>query len=206
MDHEEDQESNPSRKTLSFFDSEAETVKAHGAFLPHWIQSHEVMYFVTFRLADSLPQERLLQLSKEKAKWLEEHPESRSDEEEKAYRRRFSRQLQGWLDAGYGSMILLRPEVKLLVENALRHFEGKRYCLDEFVVAGNHVHVLVTPKTGHFLSEILHSWKGYTASAIGKLGTSGKERGGPLWQQESWDHLVRSETSLEKFRRYIRAH
>ena len=29
-------------------------------------------------------------------------------------------------------------------------------------------------------------------------------RTGALWQQESWDHIVRSAAHLERFRRYIR--
>ena len=66
----------------------------------------------------------------------------------------------------------MRPfdaEVRKIVENALRHFDGNRYALDEFAVASNHVHVLVTPLGEHDLSEILHSWKSFTAHEILKV-------------------------------------
>jgi REP element-mobilizing transposase RayT len=64
----------------------------------------------------------------------------------------------------------------------------------------NHVHALVTPLPGHELSDILHSWKSFTANQINRLlGVSGA-----FWQKESFDHIVRSPDSMENFRRYIR--
>ena len=167
---------------VGYFDTEAPVVFLSGA-LPHWRQDN-VTCFVTFRLADSLPREKL----------------------------------QQWLDAGTGSCVLALPEVKQLVENALGHFDGQRYTLDAFVVAPNHVHALVTPKTGHALSEILRSWKSFTAHEIVKAETASrrlqesqsKSRDGSatlrVWQKESFDHIVRNPASLEKFRAYIRAH
>ena len=69
-----------------------------------------------------------------------------------------------------------------------------------FAIAGNHV--LVVPVAGIDLSEILHSWKSFTANAINRaLG-----RKGVLWQDESHDHLVRSEASLARITAYIHAH
>ena len=46
-----------------------------------------------------------------------------------------------------------------IVESAPRFFDGQRYHLVDWVVAANHVHVLVSPLGGHELSGILHSWK-----------------------------------------------
>lgn len=42
--------------------------------LPHWRREGAV-YWVTFRLADSLPQNKLAQLRIEKKAWLQENPE-----------------------------------------------------------------------------------------------------------------------------------
>jgi REP element-mobilizing transposase RayT len=82
----------------------------------------------------------------------------------------------------------------------MRYFDGDRYNLDEFVVMPNHAHALVTPLGAHLLSLILRSWKSYTAKKINaSLG-----RSGAFWQKESFDHIVRSAASLEKFRQYIR--
>ncbi len=65
----------------------------------------------------------------------------------------------------------------------------------------NHVHVLVRPYETYGLKAILQAWKSFTAHAINKhMG-----RRGPLWQKESFDHIVRSAAQLERSRQYIRA-
>jgi REP element-mobilizing transposase RayT len=63
----------------------------------------------------------------------------------------------------------------------------------------NHVHVLVKPLEEHKISDILHSWKSYTANEINKR----ENRTGQLWMRESYDHIVRNEKSLNNIRRYI---
>ena len=231
--------------TLNYFDPN-EAVSFLSGDLPHWRQDGAT-YFVTFRLADSLPQERLAQWRNEKDQWLGQHPEPHNEATRKEYYDRFPQRLQQWLDAGSGSCVLELPEVKTAVENALKHFDGDRYRLDEFVVAANHVHVLVSPLGEHQLSETVHSWKSFTAHEILKVeaasrrlaagqnwrrdasatasatletkgnqriesGESGggvpppSEKGITVWQKESFDHIVRSPASMEKFREYIRAH
>ena len=63
----------------------------------------------------------------------------------------------------------------------------------------NHLHVLVTPKRGNELGDILHSWKRFTAREINRL----RGREGQLWQHESYDHIVRDEASLARITDYI---
>jgi type I restriction enzyme R subunit len=192
--------------SYSFYDEESPVDRKQGANLPHWNQAGAI-YFVTFRLADSLPQEKLKIYSQERELWLVNNPEPHSPEQKADYFERFPKRLQEWVDAGYGSMILKDPAANRIVTDAIRHFEGARYTLDEFVVAANHVHALLTPKEGHELGEILHSWKSFTAKEILKLPVAARLSTKPtVWQKESWDHIVRSERSLEKFREYIRAH
>ena len=192
--------------SFSFYDEESPVDRKQGANLPHWNQAGAI-YFVTFRLADSLPQEKLKIYSQEREFWLANNPEPHSLEQNAEYYERFPKRLQEWLDAGYGSMILKDPMTNRIVTDAIRHFDGNRYTLDEFVVAANHVHALLTPHEGHELGEILHSWKSFTAKEILKLPVaSGLSTNPNVWQKESWDHIVRSERSLEKFREYIRAH
>ena len=96
--------------------------------------------------------------------------------------------------------MLKDPEVKAVVEAALRHFEGTRYSLDEFIIMPNHVHVIVTPLGGHELSSILHSWKSFTAHQFNRRFA----RTGAVWQKESFDHIIRSPEHLDAFRQYIR--
>ncbi|WP_411847433.1 DEAD/DEAH box helicase family protein [Roseibacillus persicicus] len=192
--------------TFNFFNQEAETIKTQGASLPQGYQDG-VIYFVTFRLADSLPQEKLKVFASEKELWLKQNPEPHTAEQKAEYHERFPQRLQQWLDLGYGSMILKDAAANQLVCNAITHFDGDRYQLDEFVVAANHVHILVAPQGDHSLSEILHSWKSFTAKELLKLPIEQELTTAPtVWQKESWDHIVRSEASLNRFREYIRAH
>jgi REP element-mobilizing transposase RayT len=167
--------------------------------LPHWRQDG-VTYFVTFRLADSLPSAKLRQWLSERDTWLVAHPKPWDQLTHDAYHRHFTAKLEKWLDAGYGSCVLARGDIRAIVANALPHFDGARYWLDAWVVMPNHVHVVLTPLAGYDLSAILHSWKSFTSHAILKL-LPGWE--GPLWQKESFDHIVRDADHLQRFRAYI---
>ena len=175
--------------------------------LPHWRQEG-ALYFVTFRLDDSLPQSKLAAWRNERDAWLRDNPLA-SFEEVDQFNRGHRRRIERWLDEGLGSCALRDPEAKPIVESAIRHFEGERYELGEFAVASNHVHALVRTAVGVDLSEVLHSWKRHSAREILKL-----RRLVPMpprsrchfWQTESFDHIVRNELSLEKFSHYIRNH
>ena len=183
----------------SYFDPERPIGFVRGSNLPHWRQEG-VTYFVTWRTADSMPRERVEQWQREREEWLAQHPEPHSESEKAEYDRLFSERWEKWLDECHGECLLARPELKAVVESALRHFDGQRYRLDAFVVMPNHVHVLVTPLGAHRLSEIVQNWKSYTAHEINRrLG-----RKGSFWQKESFDHIVRSADEMERLRKYIR--
>jgi DNA polymerase-3 subunit alpha len=188
--------------------------------LPHW-QQEGVTYFVTFRLADSLPQSvsGKWRLEREQAlRALEQPPElsatnsgQKTPEAEPAEVARrgqmeeitktFRERLEAFLDEGRGECWLKNPAVAEVVEQALRHFDGERYVLGSYVIMPNHVHVLVRPLMNHALSEILHSWKSFTAKEANKI----LQRSGEFWQDESFDHIVRNEHALENFAAYIEA-
>ncbi len=173
----------------------------HRGYLPH-VKREGACYFVTFRLEDSLPASVLAgfrQERDERIRRLEScMPMDASRQQvERTYRRRVER----YLDQGRGACHLGRPEIADLVAGALRHFDGERYRLQEWVVMPNHVHVLVWPLPGHLLGEITKAWKGYTARQANLLlGRSGK----PFWQRESFDHWVRSEEEEGRIGGYIR--
>ena len=67
--------------------------------LPHWRQPG-VSYFVTFRLADSLPQSLLRHWRHERAIWLRLHAQPWGVKEQREYEARFIGRMQEWLDAG----------------------------------------------------------------------------------------------------------
>ncbi|MBN2161565.1 MAG: DUF4080 domain-containing protein [Pontiellaceae bacterium] len=166
---------------------------------PHWTQEG-CTYFVTFRLADSIPQNRIREYEELRRKWEEHHQPPYSEQEKKRFNELFSEQVNEWLDGGAGSCCLQNPEVSRIVADTLLHFDGERYELDEWVVMPNHVHVLLKPHSEFELSTILHTWKSYSAHAINEeLGRDGR-----LWQPESYDHIVRDEEELSRIRNYIR--
>jgi len=123
-------------------------------------------------------------------------------EVQRAYHRLFRARVEQWLDTGAGSCALRRPEARQVMLETLYLFNGNRYRLGTLAIAGNHVHVLVVPFPGHDLSGIIHSWKSYTAKAINKL----LGRKGTFWQEECFDHVVRSAEHLAKYERYILQH
>ena len=188
------------RGTFSYYNPYEEVDNIIGN-LPHWRQEGK-LYFVTFRTADSMPHELLKEWESEMEAWKRLNPEPHTLEQNREFYKRFPQKMQEYLNAGYGACHLKKHDVKIIVEKALRFFNGDRYELDEFVVSVNHVHVLVEPKGGYQLSDILHSWKSFTANEIHKI--TGET--GAFWQKESYDHLVRSEASFNKFREYIRKH
>jgi len=183
-------------------DEEVEVTRRN---LPHWKQDGKT-YFVTFRVADSLPEQQRRQLVEDRVNWKERYGSIAVDQltapERAEYYRLFHQRVEQWLDAGYGSCPFKRFELRTLVQNALSYFDGQRYQLDEFTVAANHVHCLVTPYSGHDISAILHSWKSFTANKINRV----LQKTGQFWLDENFDHLVRSEAQFEKYQTYIRGH
>lgn len=99
----------------------------------------------------------------------------------------------------------LPQEVRSLVLEACRYFDGQRYCLWAATVMPDHVHLVITPqkKAAHewySLSSILHSLKSFTAKKINLL----LNRQGPLWVEESFDRIMRSEGEFLESWQYIR--
>ena len=63
----------------------------------------------------------------------------------------------------------------------------------------NHVHVLAAFPDEESMLKQCESWKHFTAMQINRqLGRKGR-----FWQQDGFDHLVRSERQFEHLRRYI---
>jgi REP element-mobilizing transposase RayT len=82
----------------------------------------------------------------------------------------------------------------------MRHWEGKRIDLDAAVVMPDHGHAILRITDGSTLSSILHSIKSFSSKRINRvLG-----RKGPLWLDESFDHIIRNETEWEEKIEYIR--
>ena len=79
--------------------------------LPHWRQ-WGATYFVTFRLADSLPQEKLQQLKRWRDPWEREHPPPRSEEDWDQFAREITRRTEAWMDEGTASVSLEKQALR----------------------------------------------------------------------------------------------
>jgi len=108
--------------------------------LPHYDGS--VTQFITFRLADSMPQSVL-----EKIRHRIEHDKLTEFSEE------FRSRVEDYLDSGSGECILRDPAVARVVENTILN-EHKNSCdVTAWVVMPNHAHILLRPIEGHFVAE-----------------------------------------------------
>lgn len=146
----------------------------------------QIIQFLTYRLADSMPQNILENWRKE----LETKEITDAD---------FRRRIEIYLDQGYGKCYLKRAEIAEIVEQNLIHFDGFKYKLYAWVIMPNHIHLLLKPLEGFRLSEIVHSCKSYTANQINKL----LNRSGIFWFPEPFDRFIRDQKHFGNTITYI---
>jgi REP element-mobilizing transposase RayT len=156
--------------------------------LPHW-ETGRAIYFITFRLADSLPREALLRI----CSGLYQTPNPTSQN------RRLSPQLEKFLDSGAGACYLGRPEIAALVAEALGTFAGLRYRLFAWCLMPNHLHAVIEPIGEWSLATIVHTWKSFTAKRANQL----LHRTGEFWQREYYDHVIRNGDDYTQIIRYV---
>lgn len=195
--------------------------------LPHWRQDG-ASYFATFRLCDSLPQDKLHELHQLRKEWKVRHPMPYSRTQLDELSRETMLRVERWLDQGRGSCLLRDPRAARLVTDSMHYFDLQRYELGCYVVMPNHVHAIVRPFTVGWicnpsqsragsqelcldpkvmdgstweLEGILQSWKRHTARTINKLVGLHDS----LWQQESFDRIIRDEEHLWRAIQYIGA-
>lgn len=142
--------------------------------------------FVTFRLADSVPQTVLEKWRKE----LTQNEIANAD---------LRRRIEYYLDQNYGAAYLRNPLIAALVQNTLLKWDGKRYKLIGWVIMPNHAHILLTPNDGVTVSDIMHSVKSYTAHEANKI----LDRKGQFWAKEYFDRYIRDSRHFASAIAYI---
>ena len=151
-------------------------------YLPHF-DATRITQIVTFNLADSFPVER-------RREW-----ERFLNLPEPDLRRR---QLEEWLDRGFGACWLRRNEIAEIVEAELLERHKNDYELRAWTIMPNHVHLVVdvweTP-----LSQLIRTWKGRTAVKCNQV----LQRRGSFWQQDYWDTFVRDARHLKVSIQYV---
>lgn len=146
--------------------------------LPHW-QQPGATYFITFRISGSLP-----------AEVRERFEEMRRLNPPEAFT-----WMDRFLDAGTGPCPFAKPANAALMAETLRHFDGERYNLGAFSVMPNHVHSLVQPHAPFTLTKVVHAWKSFSAHVLQRSHAME----GRVWQEESFDRIVRNEDELNRF-------
>jgi type I restriction enzyme R subunit len=178
--------------------------------LPHWSQAG-TLAFITWRTWDSIPAPVLKRWLGERCEFLRRHDidpdtadwQRRLDQLPYAVREEFRDTLaERWnnaLDACHGECAFRRPELANIVTDSLMHFDGERYELTDYVVMPNHVHLIAAFFDEEKMLLQCDSWKHYTATQINRaLGRKGR-----FWQQDGFDHLIRSPEQFATLRRYI---
>lgn len=182
--------------------------------LPHWHPPNAV-YFITFRLAGSLPPEALGKLKQERL--AEEQGLARQLQGEALALEKYT--LLKKMFARYDNLLaqsdspcwLTNPQVAEIVCREIQALEPEAYRLIAYCVMPNHVHLLIdlldipqpAPlKEGQHYSALSHAMKllkGRTGHACRKL-LGGN---GAFWQHESYDHVVRNQREFENIINYI---
>ena len=167
--------------------------------LPH-IQIAGVTYFITFRLANSVPIDALDKLTVER-QTINKLPERLKVSAHRTWFEKYD----DYLDmAQRGNLYLQNEQIADIVAESIQFRDGKVYDLISYCVMLNHVHLVCTPllkeKDVYFgLTEILHSLKRHTAREANKI----LHRHGAFWQDESYDHFLRDDDELESIVKYV---
>ena len=173
-------------------------IRKYYRHLPHWRQEGAT-YFVTFRLADSLPKAKLVELKNLRAYWEQAHPEPRSEQDWEMHAKEVIRRTEACSDEGHGACHFKERRWADDLRDRLHHFHGVRYQLNCWVIMPNHCHLILRPFDGHELEDLIGAMKGVTARHINTaLGQSGE-----LWEQECFDRIIRDTVHLQRIVQYI---
>lgn len=210
-------------KDAAFFDP-AHEFSVLERRLPHWEQPG-TFAFVTFRLADSLPDELATRFARDRFRLLEEAGLDPNAEDCQVKTSRATaallapeiarhglspraKSLLRWklfcawderLDQLRGECLLNHRDTSQVISDGLLKFDGERYVMAAFVVMPNHVHLLAAFARAEAIIKQGTDWRRYFAREVNKqVGRSGH-----LWQEDQFDHLVRSEASFDRIRSYI---
>jgi len=104
-----------------------------------------------------------------------------------------------------GCLDTLPEAVRDIVLRHCLHDQGTKAAIHAVVVMPDHVHLLLTPlrdAEGNLYSmvEILQGIKGASAHSLNRA----LRRSGPVWQEESFDYVLRGEEGFSEKVEYIR--
>ncbi|HKI47404.1 MAG TPA: transposase [Balneolales bacterium] len=172
--------------------------------LPHW-QPGNATYFITFRLAGSLPSSATTRLKHKKIELQNRLSENKLNSKLSSnIQTKIIRAYEDILDSkGGGPHWLARKDIAEIFKESIEYRNHKKYDLIAYCIMPNHVHMILkllvhNLNDGEFtdypLTRILQDLKSYT----GLIANRRLNRKGSFWQSESYDHVVRDYNELER--------
>lgn len=156
--------------------------------LPH-IQPKNAVYFITIRLAETLPKSLIEILNNQ----LES--ENFTEKAKQAY---FD-QIEEFLDYEKdGPTWLKQKDIAQIVIDSLHFYDNKEYKLISYCIMSNHVH-FIAYKIKKPLFQVIKNLKTYTATQANKILC----RKGRFWQREYFDRMVRDRNDLDQKISYV---
>ena len=169
------------------------------------------MFFVTFRLKNSLPSEIIGALREEhehaKKIVLQSLPEPKRASQHALNDQRYFDKWEEYLGKeGFGPHWLSQPEIAGVVKEALHYRDGKVFDLHAYCIMSNHVHVVFEPLSTSdcqsdvlSLSKIMQSLKRHTA----RQANIALKREGAFWQDENYDRAIRDHDEYIRTVHYV---
>lgn len=88
---------------------------------------------------------------------------------------------------------------RAIVLNHVRSGDEKYYKLIAATIMPDHVHAMIVPKEGWDLSRVMKGMKGVAA----RLLNQHRDSRGILWQEESWDRIMRDQAEVDQKLKYM---
>ena len=104
-----------------------------------------MIYHVSFRLADSIPEARLRQWIYERNALLKNAKIANrllNIYEVNRLQYLYSENVERYLDAGYGACLLRQKEAAQIVKASLEYYNNQKYLLHAWCIMLNHLHVI----------------------------------------------------------------
>jgi len=163
----------------------------HRRNLPH-LYYNEGIYFVTFRLYDSIHPNELKQLQEKLKENQKLHP---------AQQKKIFKKYELLLDNPNNNIKYLRQtEILEICKTSIHFFDGKEYKLICYCIMPNHIHIVFELLNKEKLvGDLIGSIKKYTARESNLI----LMKQGQFWQHESFDRLVRDDIELYFTVRYV---
>lgn len=164
----------------------------HRRNLPH-LYYNEGFYFITFRLAGSIPLNKLKELQNINS------TSKKNDDAEQQHK--LFKQYDSLLDSPQNNIqYLSRPEILEICKSSLRFYDGKEYKLICYCIMPNHIHVVfLLLNKNRSVGEIIGSVKKFIARTANKT----LNRSGTFWQPESYDRIIRDDADLYFIIKYV---